>query len=312
MADLLQISVVIPVYNNAKSLIDLSTRLVNIFKKIEISFELIYIDDGSRDNSLEILKNISNDNTNIKVIELSRNYGQHPAICAGFEHAKGQFIVLMDADLQDKPEHIESLYNKIIETGTDVVYTVKLSDSNKRFSSKLYHYFFSKIVNTSVPKHIGTLRIFNRNFLNGLLSFKEINILYGPLMFYMGYKNTFIELTYDARQHGKSSYTFVKRLKLATNSLISYTDIPHKIAIFLGIIIFIFIFLYALLVLFQYYLVGTSLPNGITLILLILFFSLGCILIMLGIIGSYVFRVYQEVLRRPRYIIRDTINLRKN
>lgn len=311
MSSQVEISVVIPVYNNEQSLSELASRLVTTFSILDKSYEIIFIDDGSRDNSINVLNLIATNNNNIKVIQLSKNYGQHPAICAGFEHARGNYVVLMDADLQDLPEHVVDLYKKITGEALDIVYTIKISEqkNNVRFTSLLYHYVFSKMVNAKVPKNVGTLRIFNRHFLMGILQFKEVNVLYGPLMFYMGFKSDYLELSYKERQHGRSSYTFIKRLKLATNSLLSYTDIPHKVAIFLGTFIFIASTLYCLLVLLQYALVGSSLPNGSTLILLVLFFTLGSVMIMLGIIGSYIFRVYQEVLHRPRYLIRDKINL---
>jgi dolichol-phosphate mannosyltransferase len=193
----------------------------------------------------------------------------------------------------------------------DIVYSIKQS-INKRFTSRLtsalYHYVFSRIVRTNVPLNIGTFRAFNRKFLAALLQFGEVNVLYGPLMFYMGFNSSFIEVKHQLRANGKSSYTFLKRLQLAVNSLISYTDIPHTLSmIFGGLLLFGSIF-YGLLVLIQYFLFGSLLPGGSTLILFFLSITLGSIMISLGVIGSYIFRVYQEVLKRPRYLIQNKIN----
>lgn len=307
-----EISVVIPVFNNASSLVELAERVGVSLSEISREYEVIFVDDGSHDQSNSILNNLARNHSNIKVITFSRNFGQHPAICAGFEHAKGVFIVLMDADLQDRPEDIPSLIAKLRDSNSDVAYTVKVSSGkliSSRLSSTIYHYIFSKIVKTNVPLNIGTFRAFNRKFLEALLQFKEVNVLYGPLMFYMGYQSCFLELPYADRAYGKSSYTLAKRLQLAVNSLISYTDIPYKMSVLFGGFLLAGSFFYSLAVVFQYLFFGSSLPGGSTLILLVLCLTLGSLMLILGIIGSYIFRVYQEVLNRPRYLVQEKINL---
>lgn len=306
-----KISIVIPVYNNSADLPELSLRLVNSLSINFDSYEVIFVNDGSIDGSLQCLKNLARDNCNLKVLNLSRNFGQHPAICAGFEHANGDYVVLMDADLQDSPEDIIKLYDKLFIEQCDVVYTIKTS-KDKGFSSRvtsgLYHYIFSKIIGSNVPLNIGTFRLFNKHFLNEIKKYKEYNILYGPLMFFMGFKSAFITIEHAERKHGKSSYTFSKRLKLAVNSLISYTDIPHKLSVYFGATVLLVSGLYGLAVLSQYLFFGSSLPSGATLIVFILSIMLGCFMLFLGIIGSYVFRVYQEVMERPRYHLQEKIN----
>lgn len=309
----IEVSVVIPVYNNSDSIEELADRLSNTLVDCTTQHEIVFVNDGSTDDSMEILRKVAKRLPAVKVICLSKNYGQHPAICAGFEHARGAAIVLMDADLQDSPEDITSLIDKLRDTEADIVYTVKNFDIKKptsRITSTIYHRVFSRIVSTKVPENIGTFRIFNRSFLHAVLQFKESNILYGPLMFYMGFKSCFHELPYRLRPHGKSSYTFSKRLQLAVNSLISYTDIPHKASIAFGAVLLLLTATYTVTIVAQYLLFGSSLPGGSTLILLVLCLTLGSVMTSLGIIGSYVFRVYQQVLQRPRYLIQEKINLR--
>jgi dolichol-phosphate mannosyltransferase len=306
------ISVVIPVFNNAGSLDELARRLLSALDGVSGSYEIIFINDGSRDNSIQILRTLALAHQCIKVIAFSRNFGQHPAICAGFEHAQGEVVVLMDADLQDRPEDIPDLLAKLKQSNADIAYTIKKSDGkliSSRLTSTIYHYIFSRIVKTDVPLNIGTFRAFNRKFLEALLNFKEVNILYGPLMFYMGFQSCFLELPYADRAHGKSSYTFSKRLQLAVNSLISYTDIPHKASVLFGGILLAGSFFYSIAVTIQYLILGSTLPSGTTLILLVLCLTLGSLMMFLGIIGSYIFRVYQEVLNRPRYLAQEKINL---
>lgn len=306
-----ELSVVIPVYNNAASLLDLVARLIKNLETSFSKFEIIFINDGSRDDSLLILKKLATGVPSIKIIDLSKNFGQHPAICAGFEHASGDVIVLMDADLQDSPEKISDLVSKLHSDSADIVYTVKKSNVQKvttRFTSVFYFYLFSNIVKAKVPLNIGTFRAFNRKFLEAILQFREVNVLYGPLMFYMGFKSVFLDLPFNDRPNGRSSYTFKKRLQLAVNSLMSYTDIPHRLSMGFGVILLLASLLYGLLVVLQYFLFGASLPGGLTLLLIVLCLGIGSIMITLGIIGSYLFRVYQEVLNRPRYLIREKIN----
>ena len=290
MPENLDISVVIPVYNNAGSLTEMTARLLMNLGLCANTYEIIYVNDGSKDNSLSILKQLSAENHSVKIIDLSRNFGQHPAICAGFEHATGEIIILMDADLQDSPEDIVQLVKTLRSEGADVVFTIKKSGDKKitsRLTSTLYHYVFSRVVKTNV-------------------------VLYGPLMFYMGFKTFFLELSYNERPHGKSSYTFKKRLQLAVNSLISYTDIPHRVSIMFGFMLLIGSILYSLFVMLQYFIFGSSLPSGSTLILMVLCLTLGSVMMTLGVIGSYVFRVYQEVLHRPRFLVQEKINFTRN
>lgn len=312
MYDAVKLSVVIPVFNNDATLRELNERLHTTLLTYTRSYEILFVNDGSRDKSLSILKELAAEYQKVKVINLSRNFGQHPAICAGFEHSHGDITVLMDADLQDEPENIVDLVRKLLDEEADVAYTIKKTADKKltsRVTSTLYHYIFARIVKTEVPLNIGTFRAFNRNFLESLLQFKEVNVLYGPLMFFMGFRSCFLQLPYQERPYGKSSYTFRKRLQLAVNSLISYTDVPHKLSMMFGMVFFLGSLLYGLIFTLQYLLFGASLPGGITLILLVLCLTLGSLMMSLGVIGSYVFRVYQEALRRPRYLVQETFNI---
>lgn len=306
------VSIIIPVYNNSDSIEELAIRIDQTLNTISQKYEIIFINDGSIDQSFNIIKTICKSNKFAKGINLSRNFGQHPAISAGFQHAKGDYIVLMDADLQDLPEDLPKLIEKIKITNSDIVYTTKnlrIRGAFVRPLSSVYHYIFGKLVNVNVPRNIGTYRIFSKKFLINILKYKEYNVLYGPLMFYMGFNSATIDLEYTERPHGKSSYNFSKRIKLAADSIISYTDLPYKVGIIFGISILLLTVFYGTLVVLQYIFYGSSLPKGSTLILLVLCFTLGAIMLMLGIIGTYIFRVYQEVLYRPKYLINEVVNI---
>ncbi len=297
------ISIIIPVFNNSKTLEKLSERIIHTLNDHEL--EIIYINDGSTDNSLIILKELHKKYNQIRIISFSRNFGQHPAISAGFENAKGEQIVLMDADLQDKPENIPKLIDNL-KNNIDIVYTIR-KDKKKSFikdvTSNIFHNFTAKQVGVNVPKNIGTLRVFSRKVLNALLQYKEVNVLYGPLMYYIGFNHCYVEVDRDERPGEKSSYSFFKRLELGVNTLITYSDLPYRVFINIGVLIIIGSIVYATMLLVQYFFYGQMLPDGITIIIFILALMFGVIVFGLGIVGFYLYRSFQEVLRRPKYLV---------
>lgn len=304
----LQVSIVVPVYRNAESLAELAQRIDVALSNRYPRFELILIDDGSPDDSWAVIQRLAAGDPRIKGIRLSRNFGQHPAIAAGFDAAAGAAIVLMDADLEDRPEILPGLLDRLTPD-VDVVYTIKTSEKDEaRLTSALFHRVFSRIVRTDVPKNIGTLRAFNRKVLEAIRAYTEYDVLFGPLMFFIGFSSVFVEVERDMRKHGRTSYTFMKRLRLALRSLVSYTDLPHRVFLIFGAVIAGAAVLYGAVVVLQALLFGSRLPPGLTLIVLLNVLFIGTTMMSLGIIGSYLFRVYQEVLRRPRYLVTQRVN----
>ena len=301
------ISIIIPVYNNRSTLQELTDRIANTLS--DKKHEIIYINDGSTDESLMILKEIAKKYKQVRVVAFSRNFGQHPAISAGFELARGEKIILMDADLQDRPENIPLLLNRL-KNGIDIVYTVR-QDKQKMFlrniTSNLFHYFLSRQSQVKMPRNIGTFSLFNRKVLDALLQYREVNILYGPLMYYIGFNCSYIEIERDASPDRKSSYSFLKRFELGLNTIITYTDLPHKVFSYTGLFILFSSIIYAAIVIVQYLFLGRILPSGLTIIIVLLLFMLGSIMFSIGILGIYLFRIFQEVLRRPRYLINEII-----
>lgn len=305
------VSIVVPVYGNAASLHELSQRVAAALTANYPQFELILIDDGSRDNSWAVIQQLATTDSRIKGIRLSRNFGQHPAIAAGFDCASNDVIVLMDADLEDRPENLPDLISRL-SPDVDIVYTVKAgAHGESRLTSALFHQLFSRITaSSSVPKNIGTLRAFNRKVLNAIRAYTEYDVLFGPLMFFIGFSAVFVEVERDVRRHGRTSYTFRKRLQLAVRSLVSYTDFPNRVLLMLGTTIAGAAVLYSAAIVLQALIFGAKLPPGLTLIVLLNVVFIGLIMMSLGIIGSYIFRVYQEVLRRPRYLVAQQVNLK--
>jgi len=304
-------SIVVPVYRNAASLRELAERVAAAMAADWSEFELFLVDDGSPDDSWSVISELAAHDGRIKGIRLSRNFGQHPAIAAGFDLARGDTIVIMDADLQDRPEELPRLLAGL-NNDVDIVYTIKQGADGSvtdKITSRIFHTVFSSVTRREVPYGIGTYRAFSSKVLNGLRAYPEYNVLFGPLMFYVGYSSTFIEVARDSRKHGATSYSFSRRLSLAFRSLASYTDLPNRIFFVSGMSVLTATVLYSLAIVVQYILFGKVLPSGLTLLALLILVLLAVTLIGLGIIGSYVFRVYQEVLRRPRYLVAQTLNL---
>jgi polyisoprenyl-phosphate glycosyltransferase len=305
------VSVVVPVYRDGASLAELWERTRDSLGQKFPDFELILVDDGSPDDSWSQIVGLCALDSRVKGVRLSRNFGQHPAIAAGFDLARGNVIVLMDADLEDRPENIAILVERL-GTDLDIVYTIKQGERggfSNRITSNLFHQVFSRITNTNVPLEIGTLRAFNRKVLAAIQAHKEHNVIFGPLMISIGFSCVYVPVQRDTRTQRASTYSFRRRLRLASQSLMSYTNIAQHVFMATGSVAFGLSVAYSLVILVDYLFVGHRLPPGLTLIALLIILFMGLMLMALGVIGSYVFRVYQEVLARPRYLIAEQNNL---
>ena len=303
-----QLSILVPVYNNEATIDQLLDRVRKALDGFD--YETVVVNDGSRDRSLTLLKAQAAADPRVKVISFSRNFGQHPAIAAALEHARGDVLVLMDADLEDRPENIPMLVRTLQDQQCDIVYTTKLEGpvTPRALSSDAYHQVFSRTIGVTLPRQLGTFRAFTRKVGDALKAFPERDVVYGPLMFYVGFNFTIVPVERGTRP-GRSSYTFAKRLRLAVSSLITYSDLAPKLFASAGVVMIAAPLLYGVIVLLQYLLAGRSLPAGLTIIVLLLSFLGGTIMLALGVLGIYVFRIFQEVLARPRYLIDETLNL---
>jgi dolichol-phosphate mannosyltransferase len=303
-----RLSILVPVYNNQATIAQLLDRLRTALDGFD--YEAVVVNDGSRDGSLSLLKARAAVDPRLRLISFSRNFGQHPAIAPALEHARGDVLILMDADLEDRPEHIPMLVRTLQERQCDIVYTTKLEESvtARDLSSDAYHHVVARTIGVTVPRQLGTFRAFTRKVANALRAFPERDVLYGPLMFYVGFHSVIVPVERGPRS-GRSSYTFTKRLRLAVNSLVTYSDLAPRLLASAGVVMIMAPLLYGAIVLLQYLFSGRSLPQGLTIIVLLLTFLGGTIMLALGVLGVYVFRIFQEVLARPRYVIDETMNL---
>jgi dolichol-phosphate mannosyltransferase len=297
------------VFNNESTLDALCSRLHATLDGGD--YEVLLINDGSQDGSLAALKRLASANGRLRVISLSRNFGQHPAIAAALDHASGDVVVLMDADLEDQPEQIPALVRALDEGSCDIVYTTKSGEATegmRGLTSDFYHAIFSRIVGVSLPRNLGTFRVFTRKVLDALRQFPERHVLYGPLMFFIGFQYLIVPAERGTRP-GRSSYTFAKRLRMAVNSLVTYSDLPPKFFAIVGLLMAVLPLVYGAVIVGQYFVIGRRLPPGLTIVVLLVCFLSGVIMLAVGILGLYIFRIFQEVLARPRYLVDETINV---
>ncbi len=300
------ISLVIPLYNEEKLVDELMSRCLKVLNEIGDDFELIIIDDGSKDQTLEKLIHLKKNEKRIKIISLSRNFGHQAAITAGLEFARGDFVAMMDGDLQDPPELITEMYILLKSGSFDIINGKRKSRKEglqKRLLISIFHKIFGNVSGLKEIENVGNFSMFNRSVLLALLSLKE-KIRYLPgLRSFIGFKQGFIEYDRKVRTDTKSKMHFKDLLALGLDAIFSFSKTPLKICIFLGIIgviVFLFAGIYVLIAkIFGFALLGWSST------MLSIYFLGSIQLIFLGILGEYIFRIYKETQNRPIYFVKE-------
>lgn len=295
----------------ASGIIDqLVSRIKSEVAKISDNYEIVLVEDGSTDNSWEeILNNCKND-PKVKGIKLSRNFGQHYALTAALEEASGEYVIVMDCDLQDNPKYIDELYKKAQE-GYDVIYTKK-QKRNHNFIKDMFARFWSAIFNTlsrevTYKDVVGSYSLLTRKAVNAFLSINEYHRHYLLLLNWVGLNHTYIEIEHEARFRGKSSYTFGKLVKHAINGIVSQSDRLLNLSIFIGFFFFIVSILGAGYLIIEYFRHGFQ-PGWPSIVVLIIL-STGLILMSLGVLGLYLGKTFEQVKNRPLYIIDKRVNI---
>lgn len=310
-----KISVVIPMYCEEEVADICYKRVVNNLKKLSdrYSYEVVFINDGSKDNTLNILKKIASNDDNVKIISFSRNFGHQVAVIAGIRNVTGDAVIIMDADLQDPPELFEGMIEKW-ENGYDVVYGKRKTRSGeslfKLLTAKAFYNTLNKLSEIEIPKDTGDFRLVDRKVIDVIASLPEHNKFLRGLFSWVGFNQYAYEYNRVNRVAGKTKYPFKKMFKLATDGILSFSAKPLKVvgAIgFFSVIVSIVILVYSI-VSFVFKL--NSLTPGWTSIMCTMTFIGGIILISLGMIGEYIARIYEESLGRPEYIIDELINFK--
>ena len=302
-------SIVSPIYYGEKMLETLVSRIEQSLNPITDDYEIILVNDCSPDGSWLKIKEICARNTKVKGINLSRNFGQHYAISAGLSVCSGEWIVVMDCDLQDVPEEIPHLYNKAKE-GYDIVYArrvVRHDGFFKRMSSKMFHRVFDWLSGVKTDSSISNFGVYNRIVIDEYNKMKEINRTFPSLIWHLGFKSGTLEVEHSFRADGKSSYSFLKLLKLSFDVIISNTNKPLKMAIGFGFIMSLLSFCLAVFNVVAKY-VGNIGVEGYTTTVFSIWFVGGLILMMLGILGLYVGKIFDQVKQRPLYVISEKLN----
>lgn len=304
----IQYSVIVPVYNEEKNLFEFYRRITPVLKSQGKSYEIIFVDDGSLDKSAQVLKNLTKKDKSVKIISLSRNFGQQAAITAGLESAKGEILFTLDADLQDPPELLPQFIAKMSQ-GYDVVYGISKIRNDplfRKFLFNLYYLVIEKLSAYPLPKNVGIFALMRRPVVDILLSFQEQNRWFPALRSWVGFKQVGILYEKPERFAGQSPQTFGKLFKMGLDALFSFSYIPLRLATLLGIIVTIVAFLIGLDVVYQKYIAHTAITGWSGPMLSIVIIG-GAQLIILGIIGEYLGRIYDEVKRRPYFIVAGKI-----
>jgi len=305
---MVDLSVIIPVYNEEKNIDFLYHRLVTVIASLGISYELVFINDGSRDNTLMFIRQLAMNNDSVKFIDFSRNFGHQVAVTAGLNFCKGNRIVIIDADLQDPPELIADMNAKMNE-GFNVVYAkrrVRAGESYfKLFTAKLFYKLLSHLTAIDIPVDTGDFRMMDRKVVNTLNKMPERHRFIRGMVSWVGFRQGYVEYDRDKRHAGETGYTFRKMLRFAVDGITGFSNVPLRLATYAGFIFSFISFIMIIYALYSKFFSDTYVQGWASIIISILFIG-GVQLICLGVIGEYLLRIDDNIRQRPLYIINDT------
>ena len=299
------ISIIAPCYNEEETIEPFLRRIEEILAQINESYEIVFINDGSKDNTLNVLLNAKQNFKNIRIINFSRNFGKEAALTAGLDKARGEAAIPIDVDLQDPPELIKDLVAKWRE-GYDVVLAKRAdrtSDSfAKRVSADLFYKLNGKISNVDIPNNVGDFRLMSKRVVEALKQLPENQRFMKGLFAWVGFKTTVIEYVREKREAGQSSFNGWKLWNFALDGITSFSTLPLRIWLYIGALVSFLSFLYGSFIILKTLIFGVDLPGYASLAVIMLFLG-GIQLIGIGILGEYIGRIYSESKRRPSYII---------
>ncbi len=307
------ISIVVPMYFEEEVAQECYNRLKSVMLQNNINYELVFVNDGSTDRTMEILSEISANDYRTKVVNFARNFGHQIAVTAGIAAAKGDAIVIIDADLQDPPEVIPELIAKW-EEGYEVVYAKRKQRKGetwfKLLTAKYFYKFLNYMSDIDIPKDTGDFRIIDRKVADVFNQMTERNRFIRGMMSWVGFRQTYVEYERDERFAGETKYPLKKMIKFASDGIIAFSTKPLRIVMSLGllsVLISIIVLLYTITV----KIIGNDTQTGWASIMVAITFFSGIQLLGLGIVGQYIARIYDESKNRPIYIVKETINIEK-
>jgi polyisoprenyl-phosphate glycosyltransferase len=301
------ISIVIPIYFEEGNIFPLYERLYHLLSlDLGLDYEIIFVNDGSTDSSVENILKLQKKDSNIRLIDFSRNFGHQIAVTAGIDHSSGNTVVIIDADLQDPPELIKKMYH-LYQKGYDVVYARRRSRAGesffKRITASLFYRLLDRITDIDIPLDTGDFRLISRRVVEELKRMPEKSRFIRGLVTWVGFKQTFIEYDRDKRYSGKTGYSLLKMINFSINGITSFSTFPLKIATIFGALISIITFIYILGIIYLKLFTDKTIPGWSSIMVSNLFLG-GIILLTLGILGEYTGRIYTELKKRPLYIIK--------
>lgn len=308
MADI-HLSVVTPAYKCADCIPELYRRLSSVLASITPAYEVIFVDDGSPQNDWDVIRGLCDRDPKVRGVKLSRNYGQHYAITAGLDRARGDWVVVMDCDLQDQPEEIEKLYRKALE-GWQVVLARRHQREDslyRRFVSTAFAKLYNWLGDIVVDNSIANFSISSREVIRSVCEYRERNRSFPMFLNEVGFPQTAVDVQHAARFSGASSYTFSKLLDFAIQSIVARSNKPLRLSIRFGFLLAALAVLYGIYNFVRYLAYGVSVEGWTTLVLLVSFLG-GLGFANLGILGLYIGKIFDEVKRRPLYIVERTLN----
>lgn len=301
------LTVIVPVYNEEMNIVPLDNRIHNSIVPLALSYEIIYVNDGSKDNSLHIIKGLANENPTVKFINFSRNFGHQIAITAGIENAKGNRIITMDGDGQDPPELIPAMYQKSLE-GFEVVYAKRRKRHGesymKKITAKLFYRLLAKITNIEIPIDTGDFRLIHKKVQSVLKNMPEQHKYLRGQIAWIGFNATYLEYDREERMGGSTKFTYGKMMRFATDGISGFSTWPLKVATLLGFAVSGLAFLLIIYSLYQKFFGFTEV--GWTSLHISVLFLGGVQLLGIGILGEYLGRVSENVKNRPAYVVSDS------
>jgi polyisoprenyl-phosphate glycosyltransferase len=302
----IDISVIIPVYGCDKSLPELCERLTTSLESIVKKYEIILIDDCGIGSTWEVIQNITKRNNSVKGIRLSRNFGQHIAITAGLEESVGSWIVVMDCDLQDRPEEITRLYEKA-QSGVDIVFAQRIDRQDsffKKSTSRLFYRVLGYLTETKLDYSVANFGIYDRKVIDAILSMKEVHKFFPVMVRWVGFSSTSIKVTHADRVYGDTTYTLRSLIALSFGVMLSFSDKPLRLIVKVGFIVSFVSAIYALSIVIDVLLNGATVA-GWSSMMASLWLIFGILMSIVGVVGLYVGRTFDETKCRPVYIIKD-------
>ena len=308
----MKLSIVIPIYNEEENIDSLINRLRTVVAQMKISCEYIFVNDGSKDHSFQLIKNLALADPAIKYIDFSRNFGHQIAVSAGLDLAAGDRVAIIDADLQDPPELIIEMFAKM-DQGYEVVYAKRNNRNGeswlKKFTAKVFYRILKSITSVKIPVDTGDFRIIDRKVVNVLNQMPEHNKFLRGQISWIGFKQTYVEYDRKVRQAGSTGYTYKKMIRLALDGITSFSNFPLKVASICGFVVSGIAFIVMIYALYSRYITKDYVEGWTSTIISVLFLG-GIQLISIGIIGEYISRLSENARNRPLYIINET-NIKK-